>query len=277
MAAEEARPPLVIVLQGGIGNQLFQYAAGLAVARSLGAQLWLTPAQENKHSGRDYRKDLYNRAKAIGIDGQPAATASTPFTYHEPQDAHGAWEPVDYATTPSPLLLKGYFQYLPPIQHLLPAICSDILAAIGEHIIQAQRILQIRPEATAFVHVRRGDFLQLPETEFWRQDAEYYEPALAAVRAANPSVQRILLFSDDPAWCSCQPFFKGVEVVECPDELHTLAAMSLCEGGAVIANSTFSWWGAMLGPHKAGKPVVYPARWYKDVRPVLFPAGWTQV
>ena len=73
------------------------------------------------------------------------------------------------------------------------------------------------------------------------------------------------------------PFFKGVEVVGPSDELLTLAAMSLCEGGAVIANSTFSWWGAMLGAEKAGAPVFYPGRWYKDVQPALFPASWTQI
>ena len=55
------------------------------------------------------------------------------------------------------------------------------------------------------------------------------------------------------------------------NELHTLYCMIKCKGGAVISNSTFSWWGAILGENNK---VVYPKNWYGDAKPTLFPEGW---
>jgi hypothetical protein len=84
---------IIIVLQGGLGNQLFQYAAGLTLASRLGGELWLTPTQENKHSGKDYRGTLYRRGKAIGPDGKPVAGAHMAFgcpenEHQEPVPTH---------------------------------------------------------------------------------------------------------------------------------------------------------------------------------------------
>ena len=132
----------------------------------------------------------------------------------------------------------------------------------------------------AFVHVRRGDYLSLPETDFWRQDIDtYYREALATLRQGTAAIKRILVISDDIAWCKAQPLFneEGIECIEESDELAALAIMSLCHGGAVITNSTFSWWGAMFGPQTVGAKVVYPERWYKTARPQLFPDTWVMV
>jgi hypothetical protein len=124
------------------------------------------------------------------------------------------------------------------------------------------------------VHVRRGDYVELEKEGFWNLGADYYRPALQRIRtAAAGGPQRILLLSDDLAWCSQQPWIteEGFEAADEPDELTALALMSMCGGGAVIANSTFSWWGAYLS---AASTVVYPSLWLKDWAPELFPAGW---
>jgi hypothetical protein len=64
------------------------------------------------------------------------------------------------------------------------------------------------------------------------------------------------------------------EIIDEADELAGLMLMSLCEGGAVISNSTYSWWGAMLGCNYVGAPVVYPKKWIGEENPVLFPEAW---
>lgn len=272
------QPPaqnVAMVLQGGLGNQLFQYAAGLAAAKHLGGTLWLTPPEQNKHSSTDYRP-LFSRARRLGAGEHPDASAA-PFVFDEPADAFGPWHPERYRGHPN-LLLKGYWQYLPTIRPLLTVLRLDILAELGERRMAAQAALGIQdPRTTAFVHVRRGDYLELPPTDFWRQEGDYYSSCLAALRGGAQPPTRTLLFSDDPIWCKAQPWADGLEIIVQPDELLTLAAMSLCQGGAIIANSTFSWWGAMLGAAAAGAPVYYPARWYKDVEPSLFPDSWKKI
>ena len=90
----------------------------------------------------------------------------------------------------------------------------------------------------------------------------YYAEALATMQ-----VSRWLILSDDIAWCK-ENF--NLEVVDEPDELMGLALMSLCHGGAIIANSTYSWWGAML----IKAPVIYPKRWLQNTVPLIFPSHW---
>jgi hypothetical protein len=65
-----------------------------------------------------------------------------------------------------------------------------------------------------------------------------------------------------------------IEFIEEPDEYHALSMMIQCQGGAVIANSTFSWWGAILGSHYSKSPVVYPLKWCGEETVILFPQEW---
>jgi hypothetical protein len=122
-----------------------------------------------------------------------------------------------------------------------------------------------------FIHVRRGDYLDNPI--HWVQGQEYYETSLAVF----PSLSRWFVLSDDIAWCKTQACFKGCEVIDEPDELVGMAFMSLCHGGAIIANSTYSWWGAMLGAELNHSPIVYPSKWLSDEKPDLFPENWIRV
>jgi hypothetical protein len=279
---------IVVALQGGLGNQLFQYAAGLAVVRAfkgggakggVSPQLLLTSPEENKHSGRDYRGVFYSQSQSYEPKGDE------PFVIWYPADSFIAWTPEDLASaaslSDSALYMRGFFQYLPAVAPVLPFVRHEILRKISERRLYVQKRYRIDdPTAVAFVHVRRGDYVELEKEGFWNLGADYYRPALQRIRGSaargGAGSQRIFLITDDPAWCSTQPWLaqEGVEGTEETDELNALALMSMCCGGAVIANSTFSWWGAWLGAAGAAAPVVYPSLWYQDRRPELFPADW---
>ena len=266
---------IIIVLQGGLGNQLFQYAAGLALAARLGGELWLTPIQENKHSGLDHRISLYIRGKAIGPEGQPQKEAF----FKQIPDSFGVWSPSDFQGIPS-IALKGYFQYLPAIESQISLIRSDLfqrLTDIRSALRQKYRLHN--PRQTCFLHVRRGDYVKSPSNTHWVQDESYYLPALQLIKRRMSGPKRWIVLSDDTAWCSAQPWLntKPFEIVDEPEELNGLMLMSMCEGGAIIGNSTFSWWGAMLGCGSQGAPVIYPSKWHKDSQPQLFPTSWTRV
>jgi hypothetical protein len=266
---------IIIVLQGGLGNQLFQYAAGLATASILGGELWLTPTQENKHSGADHRQTLYTRGKAIGVDGYPPLNT----VFKQQSDAFAVWSPSEYQGYSS-VTLKGFYQYLPAVESQISLIRSDLfqsLANIRSNLRQKYRLHN--PRQTCFLHVRRGDYVTSPSNTHWNHDESYYLPALQLIKQRMSGPKRWIVVSDDTDWCKQQPWLniKPFEIVDEPEELNGLMLMSMCEGGAIITNSTFSWWGAILGCGSQGAPVIYPSKWYKDAQPQLFPSSWTRV
>lgn len=260
---------IVIILQGGLGNQLFQYAAGLSIAKYTGGKLWLGEAQYNKHSGRDYRLQLYKRGSAIGINGRPEVLEIS----HTQSDAFERWSPTNYMNIKH-LSLQGYFQYLPVIQNEIKTISNDILEILLNKRDDLSKKYSIEDtKHIAFLHIRRNDYLNHPNVH-WTQNEEYYTRGIDRINNGTPL--RWLVLSDDTTWCKQQPWLNrdGFEIINEPDELDGLMLMSLCRGGAVIANSSYSWWGAMLGCAKVNSLVVYPLKWFKDDKPDLFLHGW---
>lgn len=117
------------------------------------------------------------------------------------------------------------------------------------------------------VHVRRGDYVG---NSFYVDltQTDYYQKAMAEFPG-----RKFLVFSDDINWCKQQRVFENCEFSEGRTELEDLNLMTHCNGH-IIANSTFSWWGAYLGKGK----VVAPKAWYADgVERTKCPATWVRV
>lgn len=104
------------------------------------------------------------------------------------------------------------------------------------------------------IHVRRGDYVGNPFYVDLTQ-TDYYEKAMAEFPDA-----KFLIFSDDIGWCK-EYFIGDYEFDETKDEVEALNKMASCTGH-IIANSSFSWWGAFISPH--GGKVIYPKNWYTD-------------
>ena len=257
---------LYIFLQGGIGNQLFQYTAAYQMAKTLGTDVRIIKAPF-AHSGRDYRGLLYGRVASV--EAGPAGTHVLCLQSFSP------WKPEDYRRE-GDLILQGYFQYLPAIESVLPVVREDLLTQLALHrdAMRAKYAIDT-PSSFGFLHVRRGDYLKVPHLH-WIMDADYYTEALQHA----PATLRWLVLSDDVLWCKGQKLFTespNIQIADEPDELNGLALMSLCHGGAIIGNSTYSWWGAMLGAEPAGATVVFPFRWFSAEKPALFPGRWIRV
>jgi len=154
-----------------------------------------------------------------------------------------------------------------PILERLRADLLDILAVHRDSLRRQYNLIDLH--TVGFIHVRRGDYLTAPPGIHWIQDESYYRPAMEHVH-----VRRWLVLSDDPSWCKDQAMFHDCEIIHEPDELVGLALMSLCHGGAILGNSTYSWWGAMLGAEPSGAPIVYPSKWCENKIVTLFPERW---
>ena len=256
---------IYIQLAGGLGNQLFQYGAALLIKKSVSQNVFLTPIDANKHSGRDYRRQLYKRIPCVDV--VPQAREHIIYAYAE-------WDPESFAECPYNLLLKGCYQHLRIISPVLPTILQDLGVFLGPYRDSMRQKYSLRDlSSIGFLHVRRGDYLTIADgTIHPVQKMEYYVEAVKYI-----DVERWFVLSNDVEWCRGESTFSDYEIVDEPDELCGLALMSLCHGGAVIANSTYSWWGVMLGAEAAGAPIVYPSRWTTHQDPQLFPSRWTRL
>jgi hypothetical protein len=120
------------------------------------------------------------------------------------------------------------------------------------------------------IHVRRGDYVN---NSFYVDltKTNYYEKAMDEF----PDAQ-FLVFSDDIEWCKQQLIFKDCEFYH-GDELDDLNTMASCVGH-IIANSSFSWWGAYISPFT--DKVVCPSyeHWYTDGQPrTVTPKEWIKI
>ncbi|MFI5735119.1 alpha-1,2-fucosyltransferase [Kribbella sp. NPDC051587] len=132
----------------------------------------------------------------------------------------------------------------------------------------------VEPGQFCSIHVRRGDYLDYPG-KFPVAGSDYVRDALEALQVDN----EILIFSDDPHWCSTElaPLLPDARVASAGLPATDLIAMSLA-AQLVIANSSFSWWAAYLAGHDR---VACPATWFGPEVSVpgdhLQLAGWHRV
>jgi len=104
------------------------------------------------------------------------------------------------------------------------------------------------------VHVRRGDYLKLSD-HHPACTLEYYDKAMSKFDGC-----KFLIFSDDKKWCLENFNKENCEISFNSDAVEDLQLMSLCDHH-IIANSSFSWWGAWLGRNK-DKKVIAPKEWF---------------
>ena len=294
---------IIARLMGGIGNQMFQYAFGRRLADGLGVELRLDTAAYRRDAKRSFMLDQWRadavpasaaevaalggdrvqddagplRSRLARLQGDPPAVVRERGFAFDPaliavRDGSyvvGYWQSERYFA-PAAERLRGEFV---PRRELSPAAA----ALAGE----------MAAGESVSVHVRRGDYVHERRTARVHGvcDEAYYARCfrLLEERLAAP---RLYIFSDEPAWVRehfAAPFPKVVVSSGGPGlEASELWLMSRCRHH-VIANSSFSWWGAWLGRDPAGL-VLLPRHWFRKDGDVdgpacagIRPEGWTAV
>jgi hypothetical protein len=258
------------VLVGGLGNQMFILTAGYVISRRKGCPLYLTANHNhyNQHNTLqiDYKQSIFRYfGNHLPITENEFRTKNSYIDCH--RGGFHPWDPSDFEIGS---FLNSYFQYYPPFAPFEAEIRYLYKKGLEEFTTHIQH-------TAAFVHIRRGDYLNNPGLHFI-QPISYYEKGVGLLLEQNPDITEILVFSDDIEWVKQQQFFQSNPLftfINEPHELKALALMSQCRGGAVCANSTFSWWGAYLGAYEMRNPVIVPKRWINEPIYDLFPSEWT--
>jgi hypothetical protein len=274
-------PGIIPCVMGGIGNQMFITVAAYIVSKEKECPLYIlnNPIENNKHN---HTKNDYNTSifKYFGKHFNLPVTSrqillQLGYTEFNQGSAFQAWDPSDVKVG---TFMTSYYQYYPPIAKFEQEIRSLFLQGLEQYTIKVSSIFG-NFENTAFLHVRRGDYLNHPNFHYIQTIEDYYKPALdSLLMTSNPT--RIFILSDDIGWVNSQPFFTEnplFKVVDLPNELDGLALMASCTAGAICANSTFSWWGAFLGAYRNRNPVFIPKRWIGEPIICLFPEEWKSI
>lgn len=284
--------PIVVGLSGGLGNQMFQYAAGRSLAIRLGVPLaldlsWFGGQSERQFALSPFRIEAEQHSQYPWLLTRGQALVSR-FSRRWLPSIMGVpvWrEPHfhfshDFKALTGPVYLEGYWQserYFRDIRSLLlkefvlreplSLACVDLLKEISEC-------------NAICVHVRRGDYISSRSASIVHGTCslDYYH---GGVRELCQGLARpkCFVFSDEPAWVRASltlPCPATVVDLNGPQNAHCdLALMIACQH-FLIANSSLSWWAAWLG-ERAGKKVIAPDRWFltpdRDTRDLL-PVSW---
>jgi len=138
----------------------------------------------------------------------------------------------------------------------------------------------IKNKPTAFIHVRRGDYVNNPEFD-GICTLEYYSKAISILKR-DYNFNRFVIFSNDIPWCkeNLTKYLTDSELLFIDWNKGKVSnidmqLMTYCQGG-IIANSTFSWWGAWLGEHSV---IISPSKWKNNtiMLPDIIPDSWIKI
>lgn len=297
---------IVTHLCGGLANQMFQYALGrvlslrLQVPLRLNISAFSNSPETVAHVAWRLPLFLHAVVDGIGVDATPPPAlhkylrrinqfAQTKFNRKFPLFSGVVIEPhFEYWSgierVGAPAHLYGYWQSEKYFSSYATQIRKDFaFPALSEGGAQA---LAARIKActnAVSVHIRRGDYISNPQARAFHglPGPDYYRSALEHIRTVVGNTT-LFLFSDDPQWVreNFDPCGHGCEVVDLnqPDApQHDMHLMSLCRHH-VIANSSFSWWGAWLG--SSGGITIAPKRWFADQRintDDIYPQAWIRL
>jgi hypothetical protein len=274
---------LAVRLIGGLGNQMFQYAYGRCLAAKHNQELVLdlsTLGARSFGTPRDYSLGIFNITAELASFMEIMKRSS--FALHAVELESGFHQDLLHLPPLPGLYLDGFWQserYFEPVCDLIRA---DFKFKQGFHS-YAALLHDIQPRVPVSLHVRRTDYLNRGAlTPF--VGLEYYRSAIKLI-AARVSMPHFLIFSDDLDWCRKNLDLKLPHTFIChsgpPHEAAAkdLNLMTACQH-FIIANSTFSWWGAWLGSG-VNKVVVAPQSWFRADKGFrsedIVPCGWLRV
>jgi hypothetical protein len=255
-------------ITGGLGNRLFELAAALGAEEKWGHQcvFFMKMFQSNDHDDASTITKLFPYIFQV-------TDAPSYYIYPE-QNGHVFTHTHLPQTAPAErVVLGGYRQspkYFPLGRDIMPDWNSLLEKKEKESLLKNYKLESSQEKiSTWFLHVRLGDYKTLPHHQI--PIVQYYSECLDKV----PKGSRILLFSDEPQLCSRWIFQethkRGLDFDICNEtkDYVSMWLMSQCLGGAITANSTFSWWGAYFARQNALKPFTafFPDVWGQGLPP----------
>ena len=280
---------VIVRLDGGLGNQLFQYALGKNLARRLNATLKLDAEIYTTEDKRQYALHHFNLEEVFSTASErknlkrkeffrrqlnKLGAGLKPYWYTEQKPGYD----VNIERLTDNVYLEGFWQSEKYFKSIEETIRKEFTVKDQPSASNRKCLDEIRSVNSISIHIRRGDFVTEKETNAIHGvcDSEYYRRAIDRM-SAEVSDPRFYIFSDDMEWAKANlssSLHTDVYVDHNKTAPHEdLRLMYSCKHH-VIANSSFSWWGAWLNENSE-KKVIAPRNWFRSLENKdIIPTGW---
>ena len=245
------QPKIVMFLNGGLGNQMFQIAAAYSTAKTQNKEMVVRNTLGTNHSPINYFENIFRKIKVNNtIECEWYREPTRQFT-----------ERLHLPYFKDDVMLFGFFQNENYFIHNRAEILDLFKIEPGRE----EMLDRKYPECSirgAFIHYRRGDYLHNPNYHIVNDG--YYKRAIEKTLRKHPDAF-FYIFTDDLNHCRSLDYLNELEriiFVE-EDDVNSLYLMSKCFYGGIGTNSTFSWWGGWLNKNP-DKFVLYPDKWLGD-------------
>lgn len=258
-----------VILDGRLGNWMFQYAAGRAMSLRLGTTVAIhTYRLPEPKRALEHLACFPLQAELWSGWLSRFAARYLPWLPGERGVEHDGFDVAAHLLkVVDGCRIEGWFQSEAWFEDVKEDIRRELtpsadLSGRREH----ELLTWIDAREVCAVHVRRGDYVGKPLHNVCTPT--YFSRAMCELRAIRPKVQ-FLTFSDDIDWCRRQACFADARFVDTEEPekncVQDLALMARCQHH-IISNSTYSWWAAWLAGHP-GQLVMTPSRWFQgDVK-----------
>ncbi len=287
---------IIIRITGGLGNQMFQYAVAKSLAKKNDDIFKLDISFYPKQTLRKYELNLFNIEENIATKDEIIRLAGNenfwfkikrklglnpkrPNSYYAEKEI--AVFDKELFNKQSDIYLDGYWQNENYFKDIRNEILKDFTLKQDISKEAKEYLKQIQNSNSVSLHVRRGDYVQNSNTNKIHGvcDLNYYKRAIKYIleKMDNPM---FFIFSDDIKWCKENFDFleNKIFVDKTKSAIEDLELMKNCKHN-IIANSTFSWWGAWLNENNE-KIVIGPKQWFvkKEWKNLnLVCEGWIKV
>ena len=228
--------------KGWLGNQMFQYASLKGIAANRGYDFCIPP----NDSSRIHNYLLHDIFKLKNCSNLGYVPFETYYVDHTdlPNSCGFRFNETLFNDCPDNVNINGFFQSEKYFKDIRDEILEDF---------EFKEDYPLPYEEYIALHVRRGDYVQYSQ-HFALCSVDYYKQAIEIIGVNMP----VVVLSDDIAWC--RDNIPGDLFIEGNSIAHDLYIMTKASHN-IIANSTYSWWGAWLN-QKTNKVVVAPSVWF---------------
>lgn len=259
----------IIRFDGGLGNQMFEYAFYLSLRDKCPLALYGfdTYASDTAHNGYELDKifhiDSHRERNRHAILRKLERHHDVDFTEVK-ENNYLIYDAYAFNNLRQPHVYNGFWQsekYFMGIEERVRKCFRFREEWLSDKTRQMAKELRESKNAIS-LHVRRGDYVRIGNTKTF--GIEYYDAAVKMMRKKFNS-GKLVAFSDDPEWTKKNLPYKDMVVIDWntgKDSWQDMYLMSQCTHN-IIANSSFSWWGAWLNEH-LDKQVIAPRKWMKD-------------
>lgn len=281
---------IIAMLQGGLANQMFQYAASrqVAVLRKTQLQLdtsWYDRAAQTDGVGKRvyelgpmaieehfYRPSFSSKLLLKTLGHGTYTDEAQPYIFHP-----------EVLELPNYSRLFGFFQNEKYFTGIADTIRTELTLKDAPEGKNAELLREIAANDQAVsIHVRRGDYVSSEKhgAHHGLKGLDYYKEGAAVIKKTAPK-PTFYVFSDDPEWCKQNIKLGGAPTTYVDHNTYggeDMRLMSACRHN-IIANSSFSWWGAWLNTNP-GKVVIAPKQWIQDASmdaSDVVPKSWLKI